>query len=293
VDTYDNILLERVGTAGRVARITLNRPEKVNALTLNLFRELKHCLRLLEVDFECRAIVIRGAGRGFCAGYDLTATAADSEPTMPKRRAVDGQRRHLLVEVRSAMQEITDFQLYLWNLSKITIAQIHGPCLAGGCELAMMTDLIVAADDARIGSPALRGVGTARNGHIWPLVIGMRKAKELYYSGDSVNGKEAVECGMINYSWPSEELEARTLGFADRIANMSSDHLAVLKLTMNRFYENMGIYSSLRSATDLDALAQTTAHNYAFNDQFAASGLKQALRWRDDPYREGRNSEEA
>lgn len=157
----------------------------------------------------------------------------------------------------------------------------------------MMADLVVAADDAQIGHPGLRGIGTARNGNIWPLVIGMRKAKELYYTGDSLTGLSAAECGMINYSWPAEELEARTIAFADRIANMSSDHLAVLKLTMNRFYENMGIYSSMRSATDLDAMAQLTEHTYDFHEQFTQGGMKQAFKWRDEPYRKLDNGPEA
>ena len=110
----------------------------------------------------------------------------------------------------------------------------------------------------RLGHPGLRGLGTSRTGVIWPLVIGMRKAKELYYTGDSVSGAEAERIGMINYSWPKDELEERTIAMADRIANLSADHLAILKLNMNRFYENMGIYSSVRSSTDMDAAGQFT-----------------------------------
>ena len=184
------------------------------------------------------------------------------------------------------MQQITDIHMYFWNMAKITIAQVHGYAVAGGCELAMMADLVVASDDAQLGHPGLRGLGTSRTGVIWPLVIGMRKAKELYYTGENVTGKEAEEMGMINYSWPLDELDSRTLSFADRIATMSADHLAILKVNMNRFYENMGIYSSVRSSTDLDAMGQFTEFSYQYQDQMRENGLKAALQWRDGPYKE-------
>jgi enoyl-CoA hydratase len=153
-----------------------------------------------------------------------------------------------------------------------------------------MADLVVAADDAQLGHPGLRGLGTSRTGVIWPLVIGMRKAKELYYTGDSISGTEAERIGMINYAWPKEDLEANTIGLADRLANATADHLAILKLNMNRFYENMGIYSSVRSSTDMDAMGQMTSFSYAWQDKMresaeAGTGLKGALDWREGMYR--------
>ena len=126
----------------------------------------------------------------------------------------------------------------------------------------MMADLVVAAEDAQMGHPGLRGLGTSRTGLIWPLVIGMRKCKELMYTGENISGLEAEECGMVNYAWPIDELDARTIAFADRIAVQSADHLAILKVNANRFYENMGIYSSVRSSTDLDAAGQFTESSY-------------------------------
>ena len=126
----------------------------------------------------------------------------------------------------------------------------------------------------------------ARNGVIWPLVIGMRKAKELSYTGEYITGEEAERIGMINYAWPEEELEERTIAFADRIAIASADHLGILKVNMNRFYENMGIYSSVRSSTEQDAMAQLTEFAYGWGDQVRGNGLKEALAWRDGPYKE-------
>ncbi len=280
---YNTLILERLGTEDRLARITLNRPEKMNALTGELFTELSDCLHDLEADQSCRVIILRGAGRCFSAGYDLTP-GRERRPGERRYQTVDDKHRTLMMNVRTSMQQVTDVQMYLWNMAKITIAQLHGYALAGGCELAMMTDLVVAADDTQIGHPGLRGLGTARNGCIWPLVMSMRKAKEYYYTGDNMTGAEAAEAEMINYAWPKEELDDNTIAFAERIANGSADHLAVLKLTMNRFYENMGIYSSVRSATEQDALAQMTEWTYSFGEAIREGGLKHAFQSRDAPY---------
>lgn len=280
---YENLIVDRVGTDERVGRITLNRPEKLNVLSNGLLFELNDVLHDMEADHSIRVIILRGAGRAFCAGYDLTGGGGG-----PKRRykGGDDKGRMLIMGVRTSMQQITDIQMYFWNMAKVTIASLHGYAVAGGCELAMMADLVVAAEDTQIGHPGHRGLGVARNGVIWPLVIGMRKAKELSYTGENILATEAESIGMINYAWPKDELEDRTIAFADRLATMSADHLAILKLNMNRFYENMGIYSSVRSSTEQDAMAQMTEFAYEWRDQFAQNGFKAALKWRDDPYRD-------
>jgi enoyl-CoA hydratase len=175
-------------------------------------------------------------------------------------------------------------------MQKITIAQIHGYAIAGGCELAMMSDLVVAADDAKLGHPGLRFAGT-RTSMILPLVIGMRKAKELFYTGDNISGTEAAEAGMVNYAFPIDELEDRTIAMADRIAILPADHLAMLKLHLNRFYENMGIYSSVRSSTDLDAVGTFTSQAYQWSDKMK-EGFKEALAWRDGPYEDYRSAKD-
>jgi enoyl-CoA hydratase len=288
--TFEYLEIDRVGTDGRVARITLNRPEKMNSLSQELLFEFSDALHDLEADQSARVIIVRGAGRTFSAGYDLTPARGGADGVVRRYQAVDDQRRRLLMGTRTGMQQITDIHMYFWNMAKVTIAQIHGYALAGGCELAMMADLVVAAEDAQLGHPGLRGLGTSRTGVIWPLVIGMRKAKELYYTGDSISGTEAERIGMINYAWPKENLEEYTIGLADRLANSTADHLAILKLNMNRFYENMGIYSSVRSSTDLDAMGQMTSFSYAWQDKMresneAGTGLKGALDWREGMYR--------
>ena len=281
---YELIAIDYVGTDDRVARITLNRPDKMNALSQELMYELDDALHILEAREDIRVIIVRGAGRTFSAGYDLAAPRG-SDAIARQFNREDPQGRRLAMNIRSGMQQITDIHMYFWNMAKITIAQVHGFALAGGCELAMMADLVVAADDAQLGHPGLRGLGTSRTGVIWPMVIGMRKAKELYYTGENVSGKEAEEMGMINYAWPMDELEDRTIAFADRIANMTADQLAILKVNMNRFYENMGIYSSVRSSTDLDAMGQFTSFGYMYQDKVNELGLKEAFKWRDNPYK--------
>jgi enoyl-CoA hydratase len=291
--TFENLLIDRVGTDNRVGRITLNRPEKMNSLSQELLFELNDALHDLEADDDVRVIIVRGAGRTFSAGYDLAPARGGADAVVRRYKGRDSQNRRLIMGTRTGMQQITDIHMYFWNMAKITIAQIHGYALAGGCELAMMADLVTAADDAQLGHPGLRGLGTSRTGVIWPLVIGMRKAKELYYTGDSVTGAEAERIGMINHAFPKDELETRTIEMADRIANMTADHLAILKLNMNRFYENMGIYSSVRSSTDLDAAGQFTGESYMWQDKMresaeAGTGLKGALDWRDGRYRDYR-----
>lgn len=287
VPDYDFVLTERTGTDDRVGVVILNRPEKLNALSQELLYDFNEALHDMEADDSIRVIIVKGAGRAFSAGYDLTPAGGRGADAVVRRfRGADSKGRRLMMGIRTGMQQITDIHMYFWNMAKVTIAQVHGYAIAGGCEVAMMADLVVAADDAQLGHPGCRGLGTSRTGVIWPLVMGMRKAKELYYMGENVTGTEAEKIGMINYAWPGDELEDRTVAFADRLANMTADHLAILKVNMNRFYENMGIYSSVRSSTDLDAAGQSTGSSYTWQDHMREGGLKHALAWRDGMYRD-------
>jgi enoyl-CoA hydratase len=294
---YEYLLLDQVGTDGRIGRITLNRPDKMNALNQGLLYELNDALHLLEADYDTRVIILRGAGRTFSAGYDLTPAGDEgADAIIADYKMTDDKDRRLVMGIRTGMQQVTDIHMYFWNMAKVTIAQIHGYALAGGCELAMMADLVVAGEAAQLGHPGNR-FGTSRTGVIWPLVLGMRAATELYYTGSSVTGTRAEESGMINLAWPEEELDQRTIDYADHIANLTSDHLGMLKQNMNRFYENMGIYSSVRSSTEFDAMSQFSGQAYAWQDKMAEAmesgeGLKAALEWRDGPYRDYRSKVE-
>jgi enoyl-CoA hydratase len=289
---YENLLIDRVGTDGRIARITLNRPEKMNALSQELLFDFRAALEDLEADDSARVIIVRGAGRTFSAGYDLTPAQRTGEDAVVRAfTARDEQGRRLWQGVRAGMQRITNIHMYFWNLQKITIAQVHGYAIAGGCELSMMADLVTCADDAKFGHPGLRFAGT-RTSMILPLLIGMRKAKELFYTGDNITGEEAARIGLVNWSSPIDELEERTIAMADRIAILPADHLAMLKIHMNRFHENMGIYSSVHSSTDLDAAGGFTSQAYTWQDKMREGGLKEALAWRDGPYQDYRSAKD-
>jgi enoyl-CoA hydratase len=285
---YENILYERLGSEDRLARITLNRPDKLNALSPDLLAEFEHALRESEDDASVRVIIVRGAGRAFSAGYDLVTPRRQRE----YRAAAQGERPSVWRR-RTSMVRVSDLYLYFWNMAKVTIAQVHGHCVAGGCELAMMADLVIAAEDARLGHPGTRGLGTSRTAVLWPLLIGMRKSKELLYTGDSITGVEAERIGMINKAVPGAELEETVLRWAERIANQASDSLALQKRSVNTYFEQT-IYPAIHSATDTDAMYQHTDQAYLWQEQVRASmaegggGIKAALEWRDAPYQDYR-----
>lgn len=283
---YEHLYIDRVGTDDRVARITLNRPEKLNAFAPQTMGEFDSALRDLEADSTARVIIVRGAGRAFSVGHDLSGTNLRVDPSSAERtyRIRDEAGRPLTFNHGVNLGKGTAVQMFFWRMAKITIVQAHGYCLAGGMEFAMMGDLVTASEDCLFGHPGHRAVGVARNAMILPMVIGMRKAKELFYTGDAIDGVQAEKLGLINYAWPAGELEEKTIALADRIANQSADFLGTLKLAANRFYENMGIDSSVSTATHLDATIQHTESAYAFREKLVNEGLKAALQYRDGPY---------
>ena len=283
MNEYTNITYERLGADDRLARITLNRPDKLNALSPELLAEFEHALRSAEDDPAVRVLIVRGAGRAFSAGYDLVTPRRQTE----YRAAAQGERRSVW-RIRTNMVRVSDLYLYFWNMAKVTIAQIHGYCIAGGCELAMMADLVIAADDARLGHPGTRGLGTSRTAVLWPLLIGMRKSKELLYTGDNITGAEAERIGMINKAVPAAELEDTVLRWAERIANQAADSLALQKRSVNTYFEQT-VYPAIHSATDTDAMYQFTEQGYLWQQKVRESlesgaGMKAAFEWRDAPY---------
>ena len=287
---FENLLYETLDD-GRICKVTLNRPEKLNALSNPLLMELGEALHDAEGDPEVRVVILAGAGRAFCAGYDLTTARHPYKGRRYPSR--DDKGRPLVGGMRTSMVQVTDVLLYFWNMAKVTIAQVGGYCVAGGGELAMMADLVIAGDDATFGHPGTRGLGTPRNGCIWPFVIPMRQAKELMFTGDSISAQRALEINMVNAVVPRDDLEEYTLNFARRIGTQDADSLAVHKHALNRYYEHMGIYPALRAGTDFDALYQFTGFAYKWYDKFneameSGGGFKEALAWRDGPYQDYR-----
>jgi len=265
----DVILIDE--PAPGVRRITLNRPEKRNALNHALRGGLLSALRTGDADPAVRVMIIRGAGPSFSAGYDLGGGNEGLE--MPYYTpGGDGQwPRH-----------VTEGWMSIWDLASPVIAQVHGYCLAGGSELATGCDLVYMAEDAQMGYPAVRfGVPDM---HFHPWLLGMRKAMEMMLTGDSISGIEAVERGWANQAFPAAELEERTLEIAARIAQIDPELLQLNKRIVHRQMDAMGMRAGIRAGTELCALGTHTKALRAFVASAQERGLTQTLSERDAPF---------
>lgn len=263
--------------APRVRRITLNRPEKRNALNHTLRGELLDALRTADCDPEVHVSIVRGAGKCFSAGYELGDGNAGQE--LPYFTAAgDGQwPRH-----------VVDGWMGIWDLAKPVIAQVHSYCLAGGSELATGCDLVYVAEDAKIGYPAVRFGVPDMQFHSW--LVGMRMAMEMMVTGDSISGVEAERLGWATRAYPAAELEARVLEMAERIAALPPDIVQLNKRTVHRQMEIMGIRAALRAGTELCSLGTHQRSFHAFMEE-RARGLTQALQKRDERFGDYRTAE--
>jgi enoyl-CoA hydratase len=262
-----------------VRRITLNRPEKRNALNATLRREILAATREADRDDSVRVTVIRGAGKCFSAGYDLSGDPnAQGEP-LDYNAEGEG----------SYMRGVTNGWMSIWDLAKPVIAQVHGYCLAGGSELATGCDLVYVADDAKIGYPAVRFGTPDMQYHAW--LFGMRAGMESMLTGDSFSGVEAAQLGWANRAYPEAELEEQVLAIATRIAQIPTDLVQINKRTVHRAMEVMGLRSSIRAGTELSALATHTESMKKFVSGIQSSGLRAALDERDTPFGDYRTSE--
>jgi len=264
--------------------VQLNRPEKMNALSHNLRAELFDALKDFEADPDVKVIIIRGSGRAFSAGYDLSGISE----TPDDRDYVD--RRSGLPNVGPIHpgqgqwpQHLLSGYWIIWELAKPVIAQVHGYCLAGGTELASMCDLMFVAEDAIIGYPPVRAM-TSVDILYHPWHMHQRKVRELLYTGDSVTGKEAVELGWANRAYPIDQLAEATEAFAERIANIDSALLQMTKRQINRAYEIMGIRTALAVGGDIQELSRVRPGGGEFGRIAREKGLKAALDWRDGPF---------
>ncbi len=254
-----------------VRRLTLNRPEKRNALHNPLRGALIAGLRDADGDDAVRVTIVRGAGTCFSAGYDLGGGNAGTE--LPFFTAAgEGQwPRH-----------VTEGWMAIWDLAKPVIAQVHGYCLAGGSELATGCDLVYAAEDARIGYPAVRFGVPDMQFHAW--FMGMRTAMEMMLTGDSISGAEAARLGWANRAFPAADLDAEVLAMATRIAKVPPDIVALNKRTVHRAMDVMGLRAAIRAGTELCALAIHQPGFRAFIAEAETKGLVAALTERDEPF---------
>jgi enoyl-CoA hydratase len=247
---------------GRVATVTLNRPEKLNAITPGLQRELLVALRRAADDEEVRVAIVRGAGRGFCAGYDITSGEMAA-------RGVPADRLQLEAILRGWLE--------IWDLPLPVIAQVHGVCLAGGTQLAAICDVTIAADDARVGTPQLP-LGAGYVASFWAWFVGPKKAKEVFFeTGAVISAAEAVAMGLFNRVVPAADLEEEVRAYARAVARQPKDLLALQKLAINRTQEAQGFRQALLQGAEIDAIAHVSPSVRAVNRHIAENGLKESL----------------
>ncbi|NLT31674.1 MAG: enoyl-CoA hydratase [Propionibacterium sp.] len=268
--TYDMVLID--DPAPQVRRITMNRPEKRNALNHTLRGEIVDALQRADMDDDIKVMILCGNGPSFSAGYDLQAGGYGDGSSIPGFTAPGegAWPRH-----------VTDAWMSIWDLSKPVIAQVHGYCLAGGSELATGCDLVYMADDAQMGYPAVRfGVPDM---HFHPWLVGMRKAMEMYLTGDSINGIEATELGWATGHFPADNLAEEVLAMAERISRLPLELIRLHKRAVHRQMEVMGLRTGIRAGTELCALG---THTEALKDFMARAGadVTSALNRRDAGY---------
>ncbi len=224
-----------------IRRISLNRPEKRNALSNALRTELFDALRKADVDRSIGAIILRGKGKCFSAGYDLAQSPSEPLP------------RHISPGEGTWPRHLVDGWFEMWDMATPVIAQIHGYCLAGGSELATACDLVYVAEDAQIGYPPVRSMSTPDCAY-HPWLMGMRRAMEMMLTGDSISGIEAAQYGFANRAFPADHLEPEVLNIARRVAKIPPDLQALNKRVVHRAMEIMGARAAIRSATEIQAL---------------------------------------
>ncbi len=283
---YSDILYE---TDGRLAFVTLNRPEKLNALSNNLRGEVMDAMREAEHDDAIGVIVLRAAGRSFSAGYDLSPsrTAGDERFVSHRSKLPDTGSTHPGAAQWSRHVVMTNW--IIWELAKPVVAQIQGHCLAGGTELATTCDFRIVAEDAQIGYPPVRAMTTMDM--LWtPWHLPPAKAREFAFLGDSVSGEEMARLGWANYAVPKDELGDATERFARRLGYIDNEMLMYTKRAVNRQYETMGIRTALASGTEIQALSGQRAAASEWGRRVREDGLKAALEWRDGPFRDFRGA---
>jgi enoyl-CoA hydratase len=272
--SFETLLLEQIG---RVLRITINRPERRNALSRAVQNELFEAVEGASNDPTVHAVVIRGVGKSFCSGYDVTPSGeaghgAAAQVSLP-RRAVE------TVNMARGWSRI-------WNAPIAVIAQIHGHCLAGGTDLALHCDLIVTAEDATIGFPALRMGGTPPT-NMWLYHVGAEWSKRLLFTGDTFTGRMAEKIGFALEAVPAGQLDDHVLALATRIAAMGRDIVAINKHVLNRGIDLMGRALLQDISAPMDSIANMAPEMGAFQQRAQEIGLAAAFKERDAPFAEG------
>jgi enoyl-CoA hydratase len=279
---------------GRIARITLDRPERGNGITLAMPGELAACVERANLDPEVHVIALAGNGSGFCGGYDLVESAESlatggaeggAAPTDPATVAANHDPSRTwdpVVDFQMMWRNLRGF-MSLFHSEKPVVCKIHGFCVAGGTDMALCSDLIVAEDRARIGYPPARvwGVPTSM---LWAHRIGLERARRLLLTGDSIDGTTAVEWGLASEAAPREKLDARFDALLERVARLPVNQLVMHKLAINQSLYAQGLQATQTMSVFFDGIARHTPEGYDFQRRAGEVGFMDAVRERDEPF---------
>ncbi len=257
-----------------IAIVTMNRPEKLNAISHELRSEVSEALLRADDDKAVSVVILRAEGRSFCVGYDIDSDSPERE-----------ERRYNAMMWHESLSEDLRFEMIPWYMRKPVIASVQGHALGGGCELTMFCDITIAADNALFGEPEIHfsNVGPAI---VMPWMIGYKKARELLYLGDMIDAQTAMALGMINRVVPLDELQEKTLRFAKRLALIAPEALEFTKLSINRGADTAGFTSAMQAGLDVVAplYAAKTDVGVQFTEIRQRDGLRAALKWRRDQF---------
>lgn len=273
----------------RVARLLLNRPERLNAINEDTPRDIRRAVEWANADDEVHVIVVEGAGKGFCGGYDLQffGQGEADHPCQQERAPWDP-----MVDYAYMKGNTEDF-MALWRSPKPTIAKVHGYAAAGGSDIALCCDLLVMAEDARIGYMPTRVWGCPTTA-MWTFRLGPARAKQMMFTGDTIDGRTAAEWGLANESVPADQLDAATMKLASRIAGVPRGHLAMHKMVVNNVMLTMGLEQTQQLATVFDGITRHNPEGMWFRRYAQTEGFKAAVQWRDSgkPIPEGDEARE-
>ena len=273
---FSTLKIEKDPSNPRIARLLLNRPERLNAINNETPREIRAAVDWAVADKQVHIIIVEGAGKGFCGGYDLThfGQGEIDHPCQQEQHPWDP------MEDYAFMKRNTEDFMSLWRCPKPTIAKVHGYAAAGGSDIALSCDLLVMAEDARIGYMPTRVWGCPTTA-MWTYRLGPTRAKQMMFTGDTIDGKKAAEWGLANEVVPVDQLEAATMALANRIAGVPSSHLAMHKMVVNQVMLTMGLEQSQQMATVFDGITRHNPEGLWFRRYAQQEGFKAAVQWRD------------
>jgi enoyl-CoA hydratase len=302
MDALRTMLYEKTG---RVARITLNRPERGNSITFAMPAELAACVEAANLDGTVHVILLAGNGTGFCGGYDLVefaeqqltdgAGAARTDPhtsNSPAGSPLDPRVQLANHDPTKPWDAMTDYALMSRNVrcfmslfygAKPVVCKVHGFCVGGGTDIALCADLLIIEDEAKFGYPPARVWGSPTTA-LWAYRIGLEKAKRLLFTGDCLSGREAVAWGLATEAPNRAQLDERCELLVERIARLPINQLAMMKLLLNQTVLAQGLAATQTLGTIFDGIARHTREGYAFQQRAAEVGFKEAVRERDEPF---------